>query len=190
MASVGANTLTLISGEILANSLGGSVVANSVQVANTTRNGTVIEFLLAGQSLPIQYGSGTVYPPVQISIYAGANGNTQDQLLVSGNVYPTGDQGGSFIVNGILSLRANGAGGGANANQVWGSVMQMPVTQFNGDVKGIVNVYGGAGSNGNSNVELVGANTCNISFFAQPQTGQNTNVSITSLVIFAPTGVI
>lgn len=186
------NTLVLIASETLANSLGGTMIASNVQVSNVTPNGanSMIEFTLAGQSLPVPFGSINNYPPVTVSVYAGSNGNTQDTLLMTGTVFPTQDQGGGFIVNGTLTLRANAKAAGANANQVWGGTMQVPGTALGGDAKTITNIYAGAASNGNVNVTLFNANTCNIGFFVQPQTAQNTNASITALIVYAPQSVI
>lgn len=188
--STNANTLAVITNEVLANSLGGTLVANNVQLSNLTANGSIIQFILGGQSLPITFGSETIYPPVLVNIYAGANGNTTDQLLMGGNVIPTVDQQGAFLIEGTLVLKANGKAGGGNVNTVWGGSAQIPGAALGGGVKTITNLYVGPTSNGNVNAQLVAANTCNLSFFVQPQTGQNTNASITQLVLFAPIGVI
>lgn len=191
LVSQNANTVAVITNEVLANSIGGTVVANSVRLSNTTANGSIIEFLVAGQSLPVSLGgASTNYPPVQISIYAGSNGNTQDQVVLSGNIFSTADQNGAFIVNGMLILKGNGASGGANANTIWGGNMQIPGTALAGDAKTIATVYAGPASNGNVNVQLFNANTCNVSLFVQPQTGANCNASITQFVLFLPQGVI
>lgn len=187
------NTLVLVANETFANSIGGTLVASNVQVSNLTPNGTntVIEFSMVGQSLPIVNGSITIYPQVNVAILAGSNGNVQDQLLVSSLVTPTGDQNGAFFLNGVITLRANAKSAGANANQVWGAIMQVQTGVLGGSVDSVKNVYGGAASNGNVNVALFEANTCNISFFVQPQNATtNCNTSITSLIVYAPQSVI
>lgn len=182
MATI-SNTVTLVANETLANSLGAAtLLANTVQAGNLTANGSTVEFQLLGQSLPIAFGSENIYPAVLVQVYAGANGNATDQLLVSGNVIPTQDVSGGFLVNGLLVLKGNAKAAGANAGQVWGGLMQVPGTVLGGSVKTITNFYCGGAANGNVTTGNLSSNTCNISFYAQPQTGANTNASITSLV--------
>lgn len=141
---------------------------------------------MVGQSLPVTFGSETNYPPVLCQIYAGANGNATDTLLASGTIFPTLDQNGGFVVNGILVYRANAktavnaVGGGVNTG--WGGIVQVPGVALGG-VKTLTNIIVGAASNGNVNVVTSTSNTANVSFYFQPQTSVNTNSSITLIMV-------
>lgn len=191
-ATSNVTTVTLLHGETLANSLGatglavGTLLANSVQVSNRTANGSSIFFDLSGQALPINSGSETIYAPVLISIYAGANGNATDTLLASANVNPTIDQQGAFLVSGTIMYLANGVtavnavGGGVNTG--WGGVVQIPGVAL-GQVKTIQNLYVGGASNGSVNVVTSTSNVANLSFYAALNTSQNGNASITAIVV-------
>ena len=192
MAQPTSNSVTLISAETLANSLGatglsvGTLLSNTIQFTNLTANGSWVEFSLIGQSLPVTYGSETNYPPVSISVYAGANGNATDSLLMSANVNPTLDQAGAFTVTGLVMLKANAktatnvVGGGAPLQ--FSGLMQVPGSALGGGVKTILNVYSGPTTNGN--VICSGnttGNVVNLSFYAAAVTGANANASITCL---------
>lgn len=194
MAAQTANTFTAITSEQLANSIGGTIIANTVRISNATANGTSIEFLLAGQSLPITLGSITNYPPVLVSFNLGANGNNQDPALFSTTVNPSNDQNGAFVVTGVIVLRTNGAADGPNnANISVTSVAQIPTVSLAGAVDGVKAVYSFPSSNGASNLHLgimnATQNVANLSVFVQPQSStQNCNTSITSLVFWTCNG--
>lgn len=193
MAMSNINVTAIISSETLANSLGatgltvGTLVANTCQVSNQTANGSLIRFTVVGASLPVVFGSETIYPPVLMQVYAGANGNATDTLLASGNIIPTIDQGGAFVATGQLVFRANAktavnaVGGGCNTG--WGGVVSIPGAALGGGVKTVTNLVVGAASNGNVNVVTSTSNTANISFYFASQTGQNTNASISLILV-------
>jgi hypothetical protein len=186
MAYQVSNTVSLVDTEQLANSLGGpTIIANSVQFTNSTANGSSIKFEILGQSLPITNGSITVYPPVNLQVYCGANGNATDTLLCSATILPTLDQNGGFLCTGLVMLKANAksalnaiAGG---VNVAVGAAMWSQSTALAGDAKTLLCSYAGAAVNGNANVCLSTSNVANLSFLAQPVTGQNANASITAI---------
>jgi hypothetical protein len=182
---------TSIKNEVLANSTGATgglltAVLTTGNIANTQANGSTYNIVVGGITPAIQFGSESNYPATIVAVAIGANGNAADPIIVQANI-PPNPQTGAWTADFLVTLRGNGAGAGANANQVWSGISLNPlIPPITGAII-IPAVASSPATNGNVNVAMsssIVANSVNISVLVAASTGQNANSLVESAIVF------